>query len=81
LGAKSRVAKTAVKEPVNAVTGGGFAAEPSSDDVEFILVDEVSDTRKADASDFRGSIKEIRGNVLETKELSEVFTTDRVNLS
>jgi hypothetical protein len=81
LGAKSRVAETAVEEPVNALTGGGFASKPSGDDVEFILVNEVGDTWKAYAGDLRGSIEKIRGNMLKSEELSEVVTTDRVKLS
>ena len=63
---KARVAEAPVEEAVNAVAGGWLAAEPACDDVELVLVNEVSDTGEADASYLRRGVEEISGDMFET---------------
>ena len=66
LSTKTRVAKASVEKAVNAMAGGRLAAEPSCNDVELVLIDQVGDTGKADASYFRRGIEKIGGDVSET---------------
>ena len=80
MGTKARIAKAPIEEPVNAVAGGGFAAETSGDDVELILVDKICDTGESNTSYFGRSVEEIGCDVFEAQEFPEILTADRVKL-
>ena len=80
LGAGAGVADASVEEAMDTVTRGRFAAESSSYEAEFVLIDKISDTGEAYTRDAGRRIEESGGNLFNAEDDAKVASTDGVEL-